>query len=179
MAWTTPRTFTANSTVTAADLNLYLRDNFLEMEPAKALNPSGFFATTGLNAIAERLLTSDFISAQETTTTVGTFVDLATVGPQVTVTTSTKAFLFMYCHSFNSSGGVNRSFMAYAVSGATTIAAGNATAIDVNQTGGQRFALGQLVTGLNAGSNVFTAKYTVSGASTGTWSDRRLAVLPI
>lgn len=36
MAWTSPLTATANGTLTAAQYNTHARDNFLEMEPAKA-----------------------------------------------------------------------------------------------------------------------------------------------
>lgn len=40
MVWTTPKTWASNEIPTAANLNLQLRDNFLEMEPAKATKPS-------------------------------------------------------------------------------------------------------------------------------------------
>lgn len=40
MSWTTPRTWIVNEVIMAADLNSQLRDNMLELAPAKATKPS-------------------------------------------------------------------------------------------------------------------------------------------
>lgn len=48
MVWTTPKTWAANEIPTAANLNSQLRDNFLELEPAKATKPSQL-VTQGAN----------------------------------------------------------------------------------------------------------------------------------
>jgi hypothetical protein len=176
VAWTAPKTFAANSTLTAADLNTYLRDNSLETEPAKALTPGSMFVATGVNSIAERSPVSAFIATSETYTTTSTYGSLATVGPSVTAVTGTRALVFLYCQMLHSSSG--RAFMSYEVSGATTFAASNTVAIATAGTGGQRLGAVILHDTLNAGTNTFTAKYTIGDAGTGTFSSRKLVVLP-
>lgn len=52
MAWSTPRTWTALETATAAMMNT-IRDNLLETAPAKAAASGDIFYATGANAIAK------------------------------------------------------------------------------------------------------------------------------
>jgi len=76
------------------------------------------------------------------------------------------------------------SVMGYAVSGATTLAASDTTATSVVMPGANVYKGRQsrtaMITGLTAGSNVFTAKYKRIGASgTATFSDRDITVVGI
>lgn len=176
MAWTTPKTFTANSPLTASDLNTYLRDNFNETPPAKATTPGGVFVTTGLNAITERIPGTDYVATSEATATT-TYVNLVTVGPTVTCTTGTQALVILYC-TLSSSSATGRSWMAYGITGATTIAASTDRAIGLDGTGLQTIGAMFLQTGLTAGSNTFQAKYTATSA-TSTFATRRLSVIPL
>jgi hypothetical protein len=105
------------------------------------------------------------------------YVDLATVGPAVTMVTGTSVLVIYSGGAYKPSGGGNSCYMSVAVSGATTLAASdswNAT-IDGN-TFAQSIA-GNIVvlTGLTAGTNTFTVKYKVNG-STFHFFDRGLAV---
>ena len=105
-----------------------------------------------------------------------TYVDLATVGPQVTVTTLTTAWVDLSAYISNTGGGSNQ-WMAVAVSGATTIPAADSNAITSGSPATYAYSLGGgvLVAGLTPGANTFTAKYrTVAG--TGTWEYRNLRV---
>jgi hypothetical protein len=72
-------------------------------------------------------------------------------------------------------------FISYAISGATTVSAADAWAASCESAAANdvyRLGVVQLHTGLNPGSNVFTAKYRVT-AGTGTFVNRHLAVIPL
>lgn len=109
-------------------------------------------------------------------TTSGSFTDLATTGPAVTVTTGTAALVGVgaYC---SSSVSTEQAIMGYAVSGATTTAAADATAYrNAGTTITAATSFSEAV--LTAGSNVFTAKYR-SSSGTATFADRRIIVIPM
>lgn len=178
MAWTTFPTLTDGQVLTGAHMQI-VRDNFAETAPAKATTAGSLFVATGSNAIAQRTIGSTFTAATENTTNTS-YVDLATAGPAVTVTTGTSAIVMWSAHMWNDTAG-SRPYMSYAVSGATTIAAGDAIAYahDVSAAGriiGASRIMMQA--GLTGGSNTFTAKYRVS-ANTGTWAQRHLMVIPL
>jgi hypothetical protein len=179
MAWTTPITAVANAAFTAAQFNASVRDNLLTTAPALATTAGAIFVATGANAIAQRVIGSAFVSATETTTNTS-YVDLTTTGPQVTVTTGTLAIVIFSAHMWNDTAG-GRSYMSYAVSSATTVAAGDSVsyAHDISSAGriigASRVIMQSALTG---GSNIFTAKYRV-GSNTGTWAQRSLIVIPL
>jgi hypothetical protein len=113
----------------------------------------------------------------EQTTTSTSYTDLTTAGPAVTVTTGTKALVIISCEANNAANN-SVSFMAYAVSGATTTAATNDTALYQRRQSASydaHYSMASVIT-LTAGSNTFTAKYKVDG-STGTWSKREIFVM--
>jgi hypothetical protein len=110
------------------------------------------------------------------------YTDLTTPGPAVTVTTGTKV-LVIVTSQLNGANG-STTFMSYAVSGATTIAANDPVAlIRQNDTGVQfnaniRASAVSQVT-LTAGSNTFTAKYrnSVGGGSLSVFRERDILVM--
>lgn len=174
-------TAVANSIFTAAQFNQYVRDNLNETAPAKAVNAGGYFVATGVNAIAERTAGSDLINASETTASTS-FVDLATPGPAVTKTTGTSAFVAVYGLVSIDTAGVS-ALMSFAVSGATSASASDTRAVSyqppsVAAARSIRASAVTLLDGLTPGSNTFTAKYRVTGG-TGTFNNRRIAVLPL
>lgn len=120
--------------------------------------------------------TSNTVATSQTTTSTS-FTDLTTVGPTVTVTTGTTALVVMTARL--SIASVNQAaLMGFAVSGATTIAAADASTIYVDSRGAadqtvQMSAIYQVT--LTAGSNVFTAKYR-STTGTATFVNRTLMV---
>lgn len=113
------------------------------------------------------------VLASEGSSTLGSFVDLTTVGPSVSVLIgpSGRALVTMTM-LMTTPGAASSSNMAFAVSGATTLAPnaqpgtflqfGTNAAQVINPTVSGTF----LVTGLTAGTNVFTAKYLVDNAGT-------------
>lgn len=130
--------------------------------------PSG----TGTISKEKESSTASVLTQQGTTST--SYTDLATAGPSVTVTTGTKALVVINGESFNST--TQASSMSFAVSGATTIAAANDSALLNYGTADMGASQVFLLTSLTAGSNVFTAKYKVNGG-TGTFANRRITVI--
>lgn len=177
MAWTAPATATAGSVLTAAFWNQQVRDNMLEAGPSKITVANAILVSTAANTLAERVPSETELAIQETTAST-TYTDLATGGPGVTVTTGTKALVIVHCALKNSAAG-NQTFMSWGVTGASTIAADDGHAVRTAVAEFQEFSAANLASvGLNAGVNTFTAKYRVS-AGTGTYSNRRLIVIPL
>jgi hypothetical protein len=129
------------------------------------------WASATLNAATATVATSQ-------STTSGTYVDLATVGPAVTVTTGTKALVILAVQLQNDTA-LGLASMGFAVSGATTLAAAQATAVSgrANADFISQMSAVYLVTGLTAGSNVFTAKYQRLSLGTSTFSNRVITVI--
>ena len=178
MPWTAPRTWVASEDVTAAIQNAHIRDNFNETAPGVASAAGRLIVTTGVNAIAERIPASGFVTTSETTTSTS-FTDLSTAGPAVTVTSGTSALIIVSAQLRNDTTNAF-SRMSFAVSGATTDAANNNRALAQQVDAGDNWVGAShaiLLTNLTAGSNTFTAEYDVS-AGTGTFQFRRILVIP-
>ena len=128
--------------------------------------------------VAWRTPSTATVAASESTTSTS-FTDLTTPGPALTVTTGTQALVIVTVESWNTTIG-NSQLADFAVSGATTRAASDLTALrsvgsDTNQS--VRASAVTLVT-LTAGSNTFTVKYRVN-AGTGQFVNRTLIVVPL
>jgi len=109
MVWTTPKQFNPGDILTAADLNIYLRDNLLESEVMKCTTAGSHLTTdTGANLV-ERKVLGEVVDGSETITCPplvylgsntwdnGSYTprDLGTRGPTVTIQTGTRALVFM------------------------------------------------------------------------------------
>lgn len=103
-----------------------------------------------------------------------TYTDLSTPGPAVTLITGTAAIVWLTAYMSNSGAG-NNDYISFAVSGASTVAAADARA--ASQVGTNPNTAGAMfkITGLTAGSNVFTCKYRAS-AGTGNFVFRNIVV---
>ena len=177
MVWTAPMTAVSGSVYTAAQFNTFVRDNLNETAPAKATTPGAYFVTTSLNEITERVGARETLATSETTTSTS-FTDLATIGPDVTVTTGSLALVIFGAEQSNSGTGSTRTSVD--VSGASTIAAADIRSLTLSGgTAGETIQASHAVfyDDLTPGSNTFTMKYRVS-SGTGTFSRRRLIVLP-
>lgn len=169
-------TAVANSVFTAAQFNQFVRDNLNETAAAKATMVSSIFVGNGLNSIVERLPQVSNVGNSETSASTS-YTDLATLGPEVTTTTGTRALVFLHTAMENTAAA--GTFMSFEVSGASSIAAADSAAINISGLAAERWRLGAgvMVTTLTAGSNTFTAKYKVT-SGTGTWLTRQLSVIP-
>jgi hypothetical protein len=176
MAWTIPATAVAGQPFTAALANAQMRDNLNATAPALATTISSWFTGTGINSIAERIPQQNNTLASSTTTATS-YGNLGDgVSTSVTTTTGTSALVMIYANFFNS--GATNTWVSFAVSGATTIAASDSMSLMQNHTGGRRYGTPFYLDGvLNPGSNTFTLKYKVSGG-TGTYTTRRIGVIP-
>jgi hypothetical protein len=178
MTWSAPPTAVFQQAPPYTWWNTYIRDNLLETAPAKATTAGSFFVATGANAIAERLILQG-TNENSSTTTSTTYGDLvAGPGPAVTITTGTQALVWINATLANSASSTSAA--SFDMTGASTIAANNAW--NIQQDGGtgtlNRYSSCTLITGLTSGSNIFTMRYLVSsGATTGTFSRRRIQVL--
>lgn len=178
MAWTTFPTLTDGQILTGAHMQL-VRDNFAETGPAKATTAGSWFVTASANSIAERIPKFSHISAGQITASTS-FVDLGTIGPQVSTVTGAQAVLAFGCYVSNAVGG-GGGYMAYDVSGATTVAADTTRALRLlSETAGtnQRASVVHWHPSLTPGTNVFTAKFATPTGGNCTFSDRHLIVFP-
>lgn len=114
---------------------------------------------------------AEVLTSQSTTS--GSYTDLATAGPAVTITTGTKALVIVGAQIYNS-GGAQDTWMSWAVSGSTTLSAADKWAV-MSQYPSSASRV-YLITGLTAGSNTFTAKYRAQ-AGTGNWLNRTITVI--
>lgn len=182
MAWTAPKTWTANAAVTSAELNEQLRDNLNEMLPGIATQSGEWFSVTQTNRLTGRVFHS-VITGREESTSSTLYVDLSTVGPEISLDTGPSAFVFIRCALQNDTGSA-QAVMSYEISGATTssdtadmdsrsITLDGVTAFNSWRMGGASYV------DLTPGSNTFTAKYRAGGAGTAIFSARFIAVLAL
>lgn len=179
MAWTVPMTFTANSALTAAQLNTHLRDNLMETTVAKASAANQTFAAAGKFRLVARTPTRDAIVTAETTTS-SEWTDLATPGPSVTVETGNTAIIMYRCMVDNTSIGAGNT-VSFELSGATERDPAWSTAArydGVAVSNIQAYGFVEFMTNLNPGENTFTLKYR-RGSGTGTFRNRHLVVWPL
>jgi hypothetical protein len=172
-------TAVANTAFTAAQFNVYIRDNLNATAPAVASSAGNLIVTTGFNAVTERVPTVAFVGTSESTTST-TFVDLTTVGPTVTVTTGIRALVTIGTSVSNVTAGQGGR-AAVDLSGATTSAASDTNSFLAESGNASDAFQGSWTTiynPVNVGSNVFRAKYRSVGGASASFSQRLVAVVP-
>ncbi len=193
MAWTTPKLWTNGETLTAADLNTYLRDNMLETEAAVAYTPGALIMATGANKIEERqwyiaTLETNSVESIAGTNPASTYFDLDTVGPVVTCKTGTAALIITSMQSSSDKASTAFDFnhvasAAVKVSGATSITALASNTAMHNGQGNdavQQFSCMSYIDNLNPGTNTFTMQYRCfPNGNTASFQNRTLIVLPL
>lgn len=150
----------------------------------KAVGPNGaiLLGDSGQSdGLRYALVDGEQLIVSETTTSTA-YADLATVGPDISVTigASGKALLILGALLQNNTAAAH-SFMGFAVSGTSTVVATDNQCLRYQSDDANSAFQGSyvhLVTGLTPGVNTFTAKYRVS-AGTGTFNRRSLYVLPL
>ncbi len=120
--------------------------------------------------------TGAFVGAIDPAISSTSYVDLATVGPSVTVVTATSAVVTLTT-SMGSSGGALQ-YMSFAISGATTRAASDLYSLREATTSAIMHSASFLVSSLTPGSNTFTCKYRAT-AGTADFYQRHLIVQPL
>jgi hypothetical protein len=119
------------------------------------------------------------VITSQTTTSTG-YTDLATVGPQVSLTmvAGQKASVHISARIKHSAAGGQSALMSWAVTGATSVAASDNWAIESadTTTGGITLSRSGMFTAGNTGSHTVTAKYQVQAGGTGTYFNRYIQV---
>jgi hypothetical protein len=140
---------------------------------------------SGINVIDLLFLADmDYVAASTESTTSITYVDLATVGPTVTITSlGTVALIYIQTFERNSTATTDRAVASVDVSGATTLSAAtnesNGLFADSgglstsNNTPGGSF---HLLT-INPGTNTYKMKYRAVTAGTAAFNNRKLIVI--
>lgn len=133
-----------------------------------------------LSAADMTAVTSDPVQgdvATSQTTTSSSYTDLSTVGPTATVTlTVGQTVLIVYSANVSSSSTAAAARIAYAVSGASTVAASDNDSANTANTDALTTGMVAVYTATVAGSHTFTLKYRTGGGVTGTYSTRRIVV---
>jgi hypothetical protein len=179
MAWVAPPTFTSGAALTAAQLNT-LSGDLNETAAGKATAAGQYFITTGANALFAQSPAYAQIDTSETTTSIGSYGDLATVGPSVTVAIRISAIIFYSALIANGTGGGGGN-ISYGISGATTFAAPNGHVLssrDGIANESSQWSKVNWQTGLNNGTHAIGLKYTTPTGGTATFSFREILVLP-
>lgn len=121
-------TFTANSVLTAAQMNVHVRDNFLASETMQIQEAQDYLVAGGYHQLVRRQVKSNTVLTSENTKSTE-YTDLSqrsgsggapvvgttgTVGPAVTVETGNSAWVILTTHMQNSLA-LSRLFMSYSV----------------------------------------------------------------
>lgn len=197
------KTFTTGEVLSAGDTNGYLMQGVLVFASAAARDAAitspqegqacylkdtdavmtysgSAWVAVGAGTVSFNTGKNYVATSQSTTST--SYVGLTTA-QAVTVTTGTKALVSISA-SFENGAGVNvGARMSFAISGATTVAAADefSTGIAYLASGGgnTQLKIGSafLVTGLTAGSNVFTAQFKKGAGDTPGFSERTISVV--
>ncbi len=123
------------------------------------------------------------VSTRQSTSST-TYTNLTTSGPAVTLTTGTKVLVIVSAAIDDDNGSGRPAFMDFAVSGTTTRAASDTTALIEIQsttaaTRAQRASSAQGIT-VTAGSNTFTARYkSNTNGDTVFFADRTITVIDL
>lgn len=137
-------------------------------------------ATIGPSKLATGAATATVATNQTETNT--SYDDMATAGPEVTVTIGANGLALVIVYASAQNDTTNAStHMGFAISGASTVAAADAFSLRLEAytaNNASNVSACFLVTGLTAGSNTFTAKYRVS-AGTASFADRKISVIPL
>lgn len=153
---------------------------------------TGTVATAGIanSAVTPSKLatgaTAATVATSETTTSTS-YADLATTTDSVTVTIGANGLAFVSLLAQMSDSVTNAfTWVSFTASGTNTISALDANAVMLQNSGGGVGAqVGAVIplTGLTVGSTTFKMKYKVQtgggGAGTGTFSNRKIGVIPL
>lgn len=126
MVWTQPMTFTANTVLTAAQMNVHVRDNMLASEASLIQEAQDFVVADGYHQLARRQVASDrklntgttrsteYTDLTQATGSSGTATVPSDIGPSVTCETGNAAWIILTAH-IQSSLALSQAFMSFAI----------------------------------------------------------------
>lgn len=183
MAWTSPMTAVANTPMTAALYNANVRDNLRCEAPYLTGSVGDTYVVRRAKTIVSRTVEFATVTTPQTTTST-TYVDLATVGPTITVSEilGQQAMVWISAEVDNDTADA-QSVATLEVSGAAAYAAVITRSCVVRDALAAnkpiQYMACYLFDPISRGKPVtFTMKYRV-GSGTGTFANRRMAVWPL
>lgn len=179
MAWTSPFTAVAGTTLTASQWNTFLRDNLNAQGPTSATAASQLLVTTGFGGLTMRTPGVNYVSTSDTTSS-ASYVALDSDGAEVTAITGTLAMVTIGTSVSNSTAGCGGR-ASIDLSGDTERAADeiNVVAADSgNISDAFKMTFTTIYDPINAGSNIFGMRYRASGGGTASFSGRLIVVVP-
>lgn len=179
MAWTSPFTAVANTTLTASQWNTFLRDNLNAQGPTAATGAGQLLVTTGFGSMAMRSPDAELVATSGTTSS-ASYVELESDGATVSVTTGTMCMVTIGSGISNSTAGCGGR-ASIDLSGDTERAADeiNVVAADSGNVSDYfKLTWTTIYNPINAGVNIFSMRYRASGGGTASFNDRLIAVTP-
>lgn len=179
MTWTAPMTAVAGAVYTASQWNTSIRDNLNETGVARAQTVSGYSVVSGYNRLVQRTASGASSDTAETTDST-TYTDLESdPGPSFTLLTGSHVLVSLF-GSGRTTGGT-ASWVSFEISGATSMEAQDTYAVQLHVTTGDQWRAGATfgLDTLTPGLNTFTMKYRVSTSGIGTFSSRKISVIPL
>ena len=179
MAWTSPLTAVASTTMTAAQWNTFLRDNLNAQGPTSATASGQLLVTTGFGSLTMRTPGVNFVSTSGTTAS-ASFVELDSDGAQVTITTGNKAMVTIGSGISNSTAGCGGR-ASIDLAGDTERAADELNVVAGDSGNASDFfklTWTTIYDPLNPGVQIFGMRYRAAGGGTASFNDRLIAVVP-
>jgi hypothetical protein len=177
----------ANATITVDAIGEFTSANGVAIDGLNIkdskLNTNNSVVTTNITnaaVTADKLATGASVAtvAASETTASTSFVQLATTTDAVTVTIGANGLALVTVSADVSNSGANITNVDFAISGATTRAATDTTALKNPTTTVVGQSRTTLITGLTPGSTTFGLRYRVA-AGTGTFLNRSIIVVPL
>ena len=179
MAWTSPLTAVANTTLTAAQWNIFLRDSLNAQGPTSATGAGQLLVTTGFGSLTMRTPQVQYISTSDTTAS-SSLVALDSDGAEVTVITGTMCMVTVGCQISNSTAGAG-GMASIDLFGDTERAADEINCVRADSgNANDAFKLGwtTIYNPINPGSNTFGMKYRATGGGTASFAGRLIVAVP-
>ena len=179
MAWTSPLTAVANTAMTAAQWNTFLRDNLNAQGPTSATAGGQLLVTTGFGSLTMRTPGVTFVSLSATTAS-PSYVDVDPSGAEVTVTTGNKAMVTIGSGISNSTAGcggrasVDLAGDTERVADELNVVAGDSG----NASDFFKLTWTTIYSPLNPGVQIFGMRYRAAGGGTASFNDRLMMVVP-
>jgi hypothetical protein len=186
MAWTSPMTAVSGDLFTAAEYNLNVRDNFLELAAAinkdTTLNRGGLFSVEATNRIKQRFPgASSVLNEHRISICESDWREVQSFGPMVSVVTGSRALVCISAELMNLNNNAQSS-ASFEVTGATTIKASDNWRITHDGVDAQKWSrsgVWRLVTTLTPGKNTFRMKYRSGALGPVYFRRREIVVIPL
>lgn len=181
MAWSAPMTWVPETSISAANLNLFVRDNLLETEVAKATGAGQLLVSAGNNEVAMRSKGGQLVTPQVTTTS--TTPTTLSGGPSFSVTHGGNMLVLWAAEmqmTAGTGGTVSYMYCGPSITGQAGASTSRAIAHSATNNALVRYAGQTILTGMTPGTHTVEMVYWRSNVTSFTagFANRELAVIP-